>query len=90
MSNAGSSFGNGGRATVRRLSLLDGLRCAATGQPRAANRAYALTALASEKRFGLTMLSAALDEVALAAWRGTAVRLQSHPQGGGRPPSAGR
>jgi len=66
MSNAGSSFGNGGRASVRRLSLLDGLRCAATGQPRAANRAYALTALASEKRFGLTMLSAALDEVALA------------------------
>ena len=66
MSNAGSSFGNGGRASVRRLSLLDGLRCAATGQPRAANRACALTALASEKRFGLTMLSAALDEVALA------------------------
>ena len=66
MSNAGSSFENGGRASVRRLSLLDGLRCAATGQPRAANRAYALTALASEKRFGLTMLSAALDEVSLA------------------------
>lgn len=66
MSNAGSSFGNGGRASVRRLSLLDGLRCAATGQPRAYNRACALTALASEKRFGLTMLSAALDEVALA------------------------
>ena len=66
MSNAGSSFGNGGRASVRRLSLLDGLRCAATGQSRAANRAYALTALASEKRFGLTMLSAAFDEVALA------------------------
>lgn len=66
MSNAGSSFGNGGRASVRRLSLLDGLRCAATGQPRAANRAWALTALASEKRFGLTMLSAALDEVSLA------------------------
>ncbi len=66
MSNAGSSFGNGGRASVRRLSLLDGLRCAATGQPRAYNRACALTALASEKPFGLTMLSAALDEVALA------------------------
>ena len=66
MSNTGSSFGNGGRASVRRLSLLDGLRCAATGQPRAYNRAYALTTLASEKRFGLTMLSAALDEVALA------------------------
>lgn len=66
MSNAGSSFGNGGRASVRRLSLLDGLRCAATGQPRAANRACALTALASPKPFGLTMLSAALDEVALA------------------------
>ena len=66
MSNAGSSFGNGGRASVRRLSLLDGLRCAATGQPRAYNRACALTALASEKRFGLKMLSAALDEVSLA------------------------
>lgn len=66
MSDAGSSFGNGGRASVRRLSLLDGLRCAATGQPSAYNRAWALTALASEKRFGLTMLSAALDEVALA------------------------
>ena len=66
MSNAGSSFENGGRASVRRLSLLDGLLCAATGQPRAANRACALTALASEKPFGLTMLSAALDEVALA------------------------
>lgn len=66
MSNAGSSFENGGRASVRRLSLLDGLRCAATGQPRAYNRACALTALASEKPFGLTMLSAALDEVALA------------------------
>ncbi len=64
MSNAGSSFGNGGRASVRRLSLLDGLRCAA-GQPRAANRACALTALASEKPFGITMLSAALDDVAL-------------------------
>lgn len=66
MSNAGSSFENGGRASVRRLSLLDGLRCAATGQPRAANRAYALPTLASEKRFGLTMLNAALDDVALA------------------------
>lgn len=66
MSNAGSSFGNGGRATVRRLSPLDALLCAATGQPRAANRACALTALASEKPFGLTMLSAALDKVALA------------------------
>ena len=66
MSNAGSSFENGGRASVRRLSLLDGLRCAATGQPRAYNRACALMALASEKPFGLTMLSAALDEVALA------------------------
>ena len=66
MSNAGSSFENGGRASVRRLSLLDGLRCAATGQPRAYNRACVLTALASEKPFGLTMLSAALDEVALA------------------------
>lgn len=66
MSNAGSSFGNGGRASVRRLSLLDGLRCASTGQPRAANRAWALMALASEKPLGLTMLSAALDEVSLA------------------------
>lgn len=66
MSNAGSSYGNGGRASVRRLSLLDGLRCAATGQPRAANRAWALTALTSPKPFGLTMLSAALDDVALA------------------------
>ena len=66
MSNAGSSFGNGGRASVRRMSRLDGLRCAATGQPRAYNRACALTALASEKPFGLTMLSAALDEVSLA------------------------
>lgn len=65
MSNAGSSFGNGGRATVRRLSPLDALRRAATGQPRAANRACTLTALASEKPFGLTILSAALDEVAL-------------------------
>ena len=70
MSNAGSSFGNGGRASVRRLSLLDGLRCAATGQPRAYNRACALTALASEKPFGLTMLSAALDEVSLALMGG--------------------
>ena len=54
MSNAGSSFGNGGRASVRRLSLLDGLRCAATGQPRAAQpRLCALMALASEKRIRL-------------------------------------
>lgn len=66
MSNAGSSYGNGGRVSVRRLSLPDALRCAATGQPHAANRACALTALASEKPFGLTVLSAALDDVALA------------------------
>lgn len=66
MSNAESSFGNDGRASVRRLSLPDGLRFAATGQPHAANRACALTALASEKPFGLTVLSATLDEVSLA------------------------
>lgn len=66
MSNAGSSYGNGGRVSVRRLSLPDGLRFATAGQQRPPNRACALTALASEKPFGLTVLSATLDEVSLA------------------------
>lgn len=66
MSNAGSSYGNGVRVSVRRLSLPDALCFAVTGQPHADNRACALTALASEKPFGLTVLSATLDEVSLA------------------------